>query len=104
MNSYRPPDKEPPVTWREMFAMMRVILEILAGPMAIILGALALLILLFYAGSVNMLYTLPILGALGLGFAYLARRSKAAEQEALKEIEAGRMPKAGRRPPPSGGF
>lgn len=83
--------------------MMRVIIEILAGPMAIILGALALMILLFYLGSVNLLYTLPIFGALGLGYAYLARRTKAAEQEALKEIEAGRMPK-GRRPPPSGGF
>jgi len=100
MQRYPPPDDDPPTSWREIFAMMGVIFQILAGPMVIIVGALLLLVGLFFAATTNVLLTIPIFAVLGAGIAHLARKAREDEAEAMKEIEAGRFPRGSRRPPP----
>ncbi|MQC19254.1 MAG: hypothetical protein DWG83_01615 [Chloroflexi bacterium] len=105
MPPYRPDQDIPDIqdaSWREIGWMMRVILEILAGPMIIIVGALVLFVGLFMALTTHVALALIPIGLMVLGVVYLARRAKKAEEEALAEIEASRMPRTGRQPP--GGY
>ena len=83
MYGYQPPDQEPQGSWREVFAITRIAFEILAKPLAALLGALALFILFLWALFTNpVLALIPVaIGAAGIW--YLVRQ----DRKAVKTLE-----------------
>lgn len=92
MYGYQPPQEEPEGSWREIFAITRVAFEVLAKPLAIILGALGLLVVFLWAAFTHIALTLIPLSLLAFAIWYLVRKEKQVIADAEAEVEA-----AGRR-------
>lgn len=89
MHGYEPPQQQREGSWAEIFAIVVVVFQTLAGPLAVIFGVVALA-----AGTLIALFTNPPLALIPLsglvaGVAYLVRRDRRA-QAALEREVAGK--------------
>lgn len=86
MYGYRPPEDDPQGSWREVFMITRVAFEVLAFPLALLLGSIGLFIFFMWAAFTNPpLMVIPVaLGALGIW--YLVRRDRQAQRALEDEI------------------
>ena len=86
MYGYQPPKRDPGGSWAEIFIIMKVVFQALAMPLAMIGGAMALVI-----GTLVALFTYPPLallplGALAAGVVYMVRRDRRAQADLEAEI------------------
>ena len=86
MYGYQPPKRDAKDSWAEVFMITKAVLQTIALPLAMIGGAMALLI-----GTLVALFSYPPLallplGALGAGLTYLVRRDRRAQADLEAEI------------------
>jgi uncharacterized membrane protein len=84
---YEPPKNEHQGTWGEAFMITKIVFQVLAGPLAIMLGTLGLLILILMALLTKPILALIPLAIVVLGVMYLVRRDKRLHEEAMREME-----------------
>lgn len=83
---YEPPKNDHQGTWGEAFLITKVVFQVLAGPLAVMLGTLGLLMLLLMALLTKPILALIPLGIIALGIVYLVRRDKRMHEEAMREM------------------
>lgn len=84
---YEPPKHDPGGTWGEAFLITKIVFQVLAGPLALLLGTLALLVLTLMAlFSYPPLALIPV-GIIGVGVGFIVRRDRRMQAEALADLE-----------------
>lgn len=87
---YEPQDDPQAGSWREVWAILRAVFAVLGPPLAIFLGAIALLMLMLFMLLVNPLLALIPLAIIVLGAWLLIRRDKRIQDEREQAIKEGR--------------
>lgn len=86
MYGYQPPQEDPEGSWREVFAITRVAFEVLAKPIAMLMGTIGLFIMFLWAAFTNPVLILIPAGLAALGIWYLVRQDRKAYKTLEEEI------------------
>lgn len=89
MYGYQPPEEDPQGSWREVFAITRVTFEVLAKPLAMLVGVLGLFIMFLWAAFTNPIFIVIPIGLAALGIWYLVHSDRKAQRELEDEILRG---------------
>lgn len=87
---YEPQDDPQAGSWREVWAILRAVFAVLGPPLAIFIGAIALLMLTLFMLLVNPLLALIPLGIIVFGAWLLIRRDRRIQDERERAINEGR--------------
>ena len=87
---YDPQDDPQAGTWGEVWAILRAVFAVLGPPLAMFLGAMALLMLTLYLLLANPILPLIPLAAIVFGAWLLVRRDKRIQDEREEAIREGR--------------
>lgn|GEM_PF-2003526 len=86
MYGYQPPQEDPQGSWREVFAITRVAFEVLAKPLALLMGTIGLFIMFLWAAFTNPVLILIPGSLAALGIWYLVRQDRKAHRALEDEI------------------
>lgn len=89
MYGYQPPNPEPNGSWGETFLMIKVVFQMLAPVLGMLIGALILVVLTIVLFFQSPWLALIPLGAIAGGLRWLVRRDRRLHDEAERRIFGG---------------
>jgi multisubunit Na+/H+ antiporter MnhG subunit len=87
---YEPQDDPQAGTWREVWAIMLAVFAVMGPPLALLLGAVALMVAVIFLLLTNPVLALIPLALIGAGLYFIIRRDRRIQAERETAINEGR--------------
>ncbi len=87
---YEPQDDPQAGTWREVWAIMRAVIAVMGPPLALLLGAVALMVAVIFLLLTSPVLALIPLALIGAGLYLIIRRDRRIQAERETAIKEGR--------------